>query len=526
MCASRTIDYKKSAIPLFVLSLGLFALPVLFAVEVDTGYYWSGSYLISEGLIPYKDFFSFQYPPIGIYIYSPLIRLFNDLIIQRIVVLILLLFSVIIILKFQKKNNSDYKWIILAYVCFLSASHDVVGRLIQLDMSKQAFSTILMIGFSFIATNSFMSEKYKTYLSSLTLIVFSSLKLLNGPLALVFLLFLIVVFRKKSLIWLFLVMLIFVIFEFIYLFSNDLVVFQSYEIIRKNYDLNYGGRVSLRNLYIIGMLVLEYIAPIVLLFIILNKKNIIIGKDKYRVLLLEDYGFVVTLFLFAVVYVVTYLFIPPKTWHAYILPAIPVLYVSLSYLLISVISDLRERLKYISIFMSILFFVSSFMATRIPLTDTHPINYLKGGLYQNLAFKGIAKFIRENKASLNKNNDKKYLALRWPQPIIIAQEKLSSDVVMGNNRLNLEYMYGVDNVQKDFYVSDIEMGKNHVLNIKMLIKLLEDNSTAGIVLDTQEYSMIVALMHNYASYLSLKKLIMINEIGLYKVESVRKIFSP
>jgi hypothetical protein len=511
----------------FLLMLVVLAsLTIVFSVEIDNGYSWSGGYFIMNGQIPYYDFYCFQFPPLSYYLSVIIVCLSKSIIIGRVLLMLLFVILSYFIISNLTITRKAVSFIFFSYLTFIICAFDANARLIQLDSSKNYFSSLLILMFLllWVKKNRLSKVSFVSLIFILTL--FISLKLTN-IFIIIFFVFIQFVRRDFLLegrrnIFLFAMVLIFIFAIPLIFYFNKAVYIQSFLVLSLNYPEDYSGRLSLFNLITIISIFIAQISFPLLFYYFIRKYLPIqdLKSNNYNDLI----SFESNALQFSFSFIFISLLLPPRTQHGYIFPALPILFLAIS-IRIFILFQLTNNVNKLRVlfFSSIIFVLSTnlLVAFRLIRADSHTVHPV--GLSLSLGLKDVSSYI----SFKHKNDSSVFFALRWPQPVVMAGLDLHPLSAMGNNLLGLEHTSGKLNWRKNNLriLNEENIVSNKLLTIDVFREFLISNPKALLVLDSDEAIMVNEILINSKDKFRLKLVYTPNrnvskntQIGVYSIE--------
>ncbi len=539
----------KLKIQLSISSL-LILTTLLFSKEIDNAYYLVAADAIRRGLIPYHDFFQFQYPPGAVYLYAAILDLLKNLLLQRLLFAGIILLASWLLIKFLIKRLSLEITPIYAFAVtalFLAVSPNSLRSYLLVE-SKGFFNVLSFMILTILLPLDIKKREFDKVLSSWVIgaaIVFIGQKLLNGPILLCFLGFIGVYqyFNKQTLgikYWLYL----FGSFSLIsalalILLLDQAVYFQAYQSLL----LVYGNaeQFSLEKFNsILFFSFLNYFFPLLLLPFVAKRPIF----QQHQHLILQASSFVVG-------YCFVYNVAPKKTFLLYSQAPLLAVYVFLGLMLADGMRPHIGKSYWLTIAapaLAVFTLHNLYNDWRIPealahshsleeyhnIAQAEPIKGVnlppaeapkdwalhdegswlqgfaelsKGGLYEYLGMQALADYIAEHKSQLNPDGDKKYRYLYYALPILMAGEQPALENISGHVFL----LHKPDPTYAE------ELQKNQVMTLDRFSSYLKDDESAGWILSHEDIDSLFTLRKTDFPCLEIQPLFVHPPFGLYRL---------
>ncbi len=536
----------------------LLVLTALFATEPDTGYYWVGADLIRRGLVPYRDFFQFQYPPGAVYLLTPFYGALGNILVQRFAFLGVMLVAIWLVFKALARRQSGWSPFeaFSATVLLLAVSHDFMSDVIEVD-SKTCVAAASLLVVALLGSADLARRQRDSRVTGAVLVAacfFVSQKLLNGfilasSFGCIFVIDAFVAPRwrsrvegqavgsgsvagstsgvhrggadsepvgllgtllaalrepsgKKTVVYLAVAAFLCAVCAAV-VFISPRLRFQGFDAVF--ISLLPVVRFKAINLARIAWSVLYYYGiPAALLWKLKPKRGWLAeGEWFWRV------G------VFVVVYVTVYSFAPPRMHNSYVLAPLLSLYALLGIALAQRFQQnpKSERTLLLLAPAALLLFTNTFAASQLVpwIFDTHNVSP-HGGLYQYAQFHRIADFIRSHDAELNPDGRREYRSLRWPQPILMAGRPASVATLTGESLLFIH-----DPPDPKDRIDKAKALENHILTWEVLEDLLSDDKSAAWVLEDWEVKYVQERVGTKLSPFSTETIARFGRFGLYRL---------
>ncbi|MBI5447667.1 MAG: hypothetical protein HY939_02935 [Gammaproteobacteria bacterium] len=508
----RFFDVGAAFLIAFLLGLAT----IFFATESDSGYFWLGAKLVREGYVPYLDFFQFQYPPGELYFFAPFVNLFPSIITQRILFVIILV-GAIFWAGLLLSNNLKIRMQSFASTALvlLFSNFIIVAQLIQLGSKTAvtAASLTLMTVYVYRYLYGLGNQIHNTFGLIFFTFLFSSFKLTH--LFIVPISFsLIFIFSQTSkqavkvkatqaLIGAFLISGAFT--ALFFLEPGGYIKEQAYIALTMNFP-HPTSRFSFINIANAILILTEYFGVIAIYLFILLKND----EEK-------NWSFL-TVFL---IFIFTYVFVTTFSSPGFNLSYIDASMLPLTILVASERSKLLSKSKkicyrgfwgLIALIIILNFVIASRRTYSVELFG-HPALYNPsesitsyGGIGQQNDFNKAANFIKQFSNKYDPWDQLVYVALRYPQPVLMANKKMSFFSVSGNN----------------FYQIPMNVNfaqKNHIISDEVLWDLMcSDKILAFVVSASMDMDRLEQINHMHHDQLKLRLLFSNNTINIVKME--------